>query len=316
MSSKSNPVKKYIFTNTFTTIGFLVLIADLVLGIIGHFWTPYSPTATFAPDLPPSLQHWLGTDTFGHDVFSVMLVSTLPTLLVGLGIGALTTLISTAIGILGGYYGARRTGVIIDVATILALATPGILILILLGAYFQSASSVIGYDVVVLALAITGWAWGAKMMRAQVLSLSNSEYIIASKLIGEKSWRIMFQQILPPVVPLTMGQFLFGTLYGVLSLITAEFWGVIPVTTENLGTMLSLIASGSAYLVGDWWWILGAILPIVVMAIGIGFLIEGLDEISDPRLRKMKFTTEKIEVPVPTDEKVVNIVITREEVEK
>ncbi|AOL16521.1 sugar ABC transporter permease [Sulfolobus sp. A20] len=313
MSSK---IKKYIFTNAFTTVGFSILIADLILGIIGHFWTPYPPTATFTPNLPPSSQHLLGTDTFGHDVFSVMLVSTLPTLLVGLGIGALTTLISTAIGILGGYYGARRTGVIIDVATILALAIPGVLILILLGAYFQSASSVIGYDVVVFALAITGWAWGAKVMRAQVLSLSNREYIIASKLIGEKSWRIMFQQILPPIVPLTMGQFLFGTLYGVLSLTTAEFWGVIPVTTENLGTMLSLIASGSAYLIGDWWWILGAILPIVVMAIGIGFLIVGLDEISDPRLRKMKFTTEKIEVPIPTDEKVVNIVVTREEVEK
>ncbi|TRM73421.1 ABC transporter permease, partial [Sulfolobus sp. A20-N-F8] len=56
MSSK---IKKYIFTNAFTTVGFSILIADLILGIIGHFWTPYPPTATFTPNLPPSSQHLL-----------------------------------------------------------------------------------------------------------------------------------------------------------------------------------------------------------------------------------------------------------------
>ncbi|MEB3691181.1 MAG: ABC transporter permease [Caldisphaeraceae archaeon] len=309
---KMIPIKKTIFRNRLITVGVIIIIIDFVLGVVGQFWQPYSPAQIFVSGLPPSTSHLLGTDNYGHDVFSVMLISTLPTLLVGIGVGILTTLISSIIALLSGYYGYGRKGILIDMATILALAIPGIILLIIIGAYFASASKAFGYFGIVLTLSVTGWAWGAKTMRSQVLSLSNREYILASKLIGEKPWKIMLDQLLPPIFPLVIGQFLFGTLYGILSLATAEFFGAIPVTTQNLGTMMSLISSSSAYLIGYWWWILGAILPIIIVAIGIGMLMIGLDEITDPRLKKIRVRFREPQISIPTDEKIILLNLPKE----
>ncbi|WP_016730946.1 ABC transporter permease [Saccharolobus islandicus] len=307
-------IKKYILGNKLIATGFFIILADTILGIIGQFWTPYQPFSTFTPSLPPSFQHLLGTDVYGYDVFSQMLRFTLPTLLVGYAIGVITTIIAAIVSLLAGYYASKVVGTILDILLIVVLSIPGIVLLIVIGAYFESANLKVGYFTIILTLTLTGWAWGARNIRPQVMSLSNKDYIIASKLIGEKSWRIMFTQIMPPIIPLLVSQFLFGTLYGILSLATAEFFGAIPVTTENLGTMLSLIVSSAAYLSGNWWWILGAILPIIILAIGIGFMMVGFDEIADPRLRKIKFSIDKIEIPIQTDEKVITIIVRNQEV--
>ncbi|QXJ27587.1 hypothetical protein J5U23_00454 [Saccharolobus shibatae B12] len=307
-------IKKYILYNKLIAAGFFIILAVTALGIVGQFWTPYPPFATFSPSLPPSLQHLLGTDVYGYDVFSQMLRFTLPTLLVGYAIGVITTIIAAIVSLLAGYYASKVFGTILDILLIVVLSIPGIVLLIIIGAYFESANLKVGYFTIILTLTLTGWAWGARNIRPQVMSLSNKDYIIASKLVGEKSWRIMFTQIMPPIIPLFISQFLFGTLYGILSLATAEFFGAIPVTTENLGTMLSLITSSAAYLSGNWWWILGAVLPIIILAIGIGFMMVGFDEIADPRLRKIKPSIDRIEIPIQTDEKIITIVVRKQEV--
>ncbi|BBD73253.1 peptide ABC transporter permease [Sulfodiicoccus acidiphilus] len=307
-SSMLRNVRTALSTNKYMTAGLAIVLADLVFGIIGALWTPYPPNAMFNPSQPPSLAHLLGTDGYGHDVFSEMMADTLPTLLVGFAVGLGNALIALVVGLVGGYYGEGIWGAVIDVATILALTIPGIILLVVIGAYFASAKAALGYGVVVLALSLTGWAWGAKVIRSQVLSISKEEYILASKIVGERSSRIIFGQVLPPVLPLAVGGFLFGTLYGILSLVTAEFWGVIPVSTQNLGTMLSLIASSGAYLTNQWWWILGAMLPILVLAVGIGFMNIGFDQIADPRLKEQK-TTSQEKIQVSTDEGEIEVLL-------
>ncbi len=297
-----NTLGKVIFANKFIAAGFILLLADLVMGIIGAFWTPYSVNSTFSFSSPPSWRHLLGTDAYGHDVLSEMLHDTLSTLLVGFGVGVLVALLSTLIGLLGGYYAGKVASVIIDIITITVLTIPGVILLVVMGSYFRTANLGLSYSITILALALVGWAFGARQIRAQVLSLSNREYIIASKLIGEKSYRIIFTQLLPPILPLTFAQFLFGTLYGVLSLVTAEFWGVLPATSSNLGTMLAFITTNAAYVSNQWWWILGAIIPILILGAGIGLLNIGIDEIIDPRLREIKAPKIKRKVVITTDE--------------
>jgi len=292
VSKYYNRIRKTLFNNKFILAGIVIILVDFAIGIVGAFWTPYPVSETFGISLPPSSAHILGTDEFGHDVLSVMMASTLTSLIVGISVGALIAIISTLIGLFGGYYGGKISGVIIDILTITALTIPGVILLVIIEAYFRAASSTINitlsYIIVVIGLAITSWAFGAKQIRAQVLSISKRDYIIASRLIGEKSWRIIFNQILPSILPLTVAQFLFGVLYGILSLITAEFWGVLPTNINNLGTMLFFISSNGAYLSNQWWWILGAIIPIMVLGAGLGILNIGIDEFIDPRLKEVK----------------------------
>ena len=163
----------------------------------------------------------------------------------------------------------------------------------------------------VLGLAITGWAFGAAQIRSQVLSLSRRDYILASKILGEKSWRILATQVLPPILPLAFMQFLYGVLYGVLSLTTIEFWGVLPSNLFNLGTMLNLISTNASYLSNQWWWILGSIFPILILGVGLGFLNIGMDEFTDPRLKKVRPLAQMWEVEIPAGSGVMRIQVPR-----
>jgi peptide/nickel transport system permease protein len=300
---------KVITKNKFIAIGVALLLLDIILGIIGSIWTPYSVNASFSFSEPPSWKHLLGTDAYGHDVLSEMLHDTLPTLEVGFGVGALVALLSTIIGLLGGYYAGKTASIIIDIITITVLTIPGVILLVVISSYFRVANISVSYGITILSLSIVGWAFGARQIRSQVLSLSNREYIIASKLIGEKSYTIIFTQLLPPILPLAFAQFLFGTLYGVLSLVTAEFWGVLPATSSNLGTMLAFISTNAAYVSNQWWWILGAIIPIIILGTGIGFLNIGIDEFVDPRLREIKLPQVRRIVKIPTDNGVIEVSI-------
>lgn len=302
-------VFKPIVKNKFIFTGILLILLDIIIGIIGIMWTPYSINSSFAASQPPSWSHILGTDAYGHDVLSEMLRDTLPTLVVGFAVGALVALLSMVIGLLGGYYVGKSVGIIIDIVTITALSIPGVVLLVVISSYFRVANINIGYGTTIIALSLIGWAFGARQIRSQVISLSNREYIIASKLIGEKSYRIIFTQLLPPILPLVFAQFLFGTLYGILSLVTAEFWGVLPATSNNLGTMLALIAANAAYVSNQWWWILGAIIPIIIIGLGIGFLNIGIDEFIDPRLKEIKPPEIKRTVKIPTDEELIEVSI-------
>ncbi|BBD73260.1 hypothetical protein HS1genome_1649 [Sulfodiicoccus acidiphilus] len=295
-------VRKTLFANRFLTAGIVLVLIDLAIGIVGRVWTPYPPGADFGISQPPSLAHLLGTDEFGHDVLSEMMYDTLPTLIVGFGVGLSIALISTVIGLVSGYYGRKVSGVVIDVLTTTALTIPGVVLLVVIGAYFRTASESLGYLVIVFALAITGWAFGAKQIRSQVLGLANREYVLASKMLGEKWYRILFTQLLPPILPLTVAQFLFGTLYGILSLVTAEYWGVLAATTNNLGTMIAFIAANAAYLSNQWWWILGAILPIIILGGGLGCLNLGLDEFIDPRLKVVEPEVPLKDIELPIDQ--------------
>jgi peptide/nickel transport system permease protein len=299
-------VRSLILANKFITAGLILVIFDIALGVIGQFWTPYSLSQTFGISQPPSWAHILGTDEFGHDVLSVMLASTLPTLEIGFAAGLFTSIVATLAGIVGGYYGGKISGVVLDVVTTTMLTIPGIVLLVVIASYFRAGSVsvnvALGYVIVIVGLAITSWAFGAKQIRAQVLSLSKRDYIIASRLLGEKSWRIIFTQILPPILPLFFAQFLFNTLYGILSLATAEYWGVLPANINNLGVMLFYIASNGAYLSNQWWWILGSIIPIIILGAGLGLINIGIDEFIDPRLKEVKPIAVPDVIKIPIEE--------------
>ena len=192
-------------------LGFFVLLA-----IIGPFVAPYSPDQTFANapvPLPPSAAHWLGTTQLQQDVFSQLLVGGGDMILVAFVGGVIATVLSVIIGVTAGYLGGTADDLLSMLANIF-LVLPALPLLIIMFGFLGRSSST---DLLLIGLiiSITGWAFGARVLRAQTLSLRNRDYVDSAKITGERWWRIIATEILPNLTPIVATSFLFTVLYAV-----------------------------------------------------------------------------------------------------
>jgi peptide/nickel transport system permease protein len=258
-------------------LGFFVLVA-----IFGPIFLTKDPN-TFSPDIlsPPSATHWLGTTQTGQDVFLQVVVGTRVSLLLGFITGLVATIISVVVGLAGGYLG----GVIDDVLSMVTnifLVLPGLPLAIVLAAFLPYKGPLtIGFVTV-----ITGWSWGARVLRSQTLSMRSREFVEASKASGESSTRIIFFEILPNEIAIVAAELLGTIIYAILAETGLEYLGLGDVTTVSWGTMFYWAGNNDAILLGAWWWILPPGLCIAVLGAGLAFINFGIDEIANPRLRK------------------------------
>ncbi len=229
----------------------------------------------------PSATHWLGTTQTGQDVFLQVVVGTRVSLLLGFITGLVATIISVVVGLAGGYFG----GVIDDVLSMVTnvfLVLPGLPLAIVLAAFLPYKGPLtIGFVTV-----ITGWSWGARVLRSQTLSMRSREFVEASKASGESSMRIIFFEILPNEIAIVAAELLGTIIYAILAETGLEYLGLGDVTTVSWGTMFYWAGNNDAILLGAWWWILPPGLCIAVLGAGLAFINFGIDEIANPRLRK------------------------------
>ncbi|ACP39042.1 ABC transporter permease [Saccharolobus islandicus] len=267
-------------------VGFYILLGIIVFSLIGIFYTPYNPSATnFPRDLPPSPQHLLGTDDYGHDIFSQLLVGGFPVIGVGFAVGLIGTLIAILIGITAGLYAETMIDRVLSAITQIFLIIPGILIIELIGAYLGAVQFKLGYITILFALSLTGWAWGARVLRSLVLSLRRREYILSSDLIGESKLSIIFNQIIPNNLPFIASNFFFTAIYGIAGFTFIYYFGLGSLTQVNWGTMLYWSLGGEAYLRGLWWWYIPPGLMIGLVAFSFALINIGIDRVANPRLR-------------------------------
>src|SRR3989442_1697863 len=169
-------------------VGFVVLVA-----ILGPILIRQNPTALSSDVLqPPSTTHWLGTTKTGQDVFAQVVVGTRISLLLGFGTGLLATSISVIVGLTAGYFG-RLVDEVLSLIINIFLVIPAIPLAIILAAYFPFR----GPLPLAIIVTITGWAWGARILRAQTLSMRRREFVEAARASGETPLRIIFTEILP-----------------------------------------------------------------------------------------------------------------------
>jgi peptide/nickel transport system permease protein len=281
-------------------VGLYILLAIIIFSLIGVFYTPYNPASTqFPRDLPPSPQHLLGTDDYGHDIFSQLLVGGFPVIGVGLLTGLIGTLIAILVGVTAGLYADTLIDRILSGITQIFLIIPGILIIELIGAYLGAVQIKLGYLTILLALSTTGWAWGARVLRSLVLSLRRREYILSSELVGESKFSIIFRQIIPNNLPFIASNFFFTAIYGITGFTFIYYFGLGSLTQINWGTMLYWSLGGEAYLRGLWWWYIPPGLMIGLVAFSFALINIGIDRVANPRLRvwdvkKYKKQLEKI----------------------
>lgn len=266
--------------NPRATMGLLILAGFGLLALLGPELTPHDPRAFLdMPNQPPNAQFWLGTTGDGKDVFSQTLAGTRQTLLIGFGTGGIVVLLGAVIGTLGGYFGGWLDEVL-SLLTNVFLVLPGLPLAVLIAGYLPPSPWTI-----TLALTVTGWAWHARVARAQALSLRHRDFVLAAQLLGETHLRIITREILPNMRAVLFADFVRATIFAIGAQVGLEFLGLGDVTRVSWGTNLYWAANNGAILTGAWWTILPTGACIALVGFALALVNSGLDEYSNPRLR-------------------------------
>ena len=260
-------------------LGFFVLIA-----IIGPLVTPYDPGYQNPnPALSmnaPSAAHLLGTTQSGQDVLSQLLVGIRLTLELALVVGVIATALSVIVGVAAAFLGGIWDE-LLSLAINVFLVIPALPLLIVLLGYLPHT----GQTATILVLAGLGWPWGARVIRAQTLTIRNRDFIAASRESGESSWRIIASEIVPNEVSLIAANFVNTVLYAIGASVALAFVGVTNLSSWSLGTMLYWAESQQALQFGAWWWFVPPGLAVALMGTSLVLLNTGIDELGNPRLR-------------------------------
>jgi peptide/nickel transport system permease protein len=262
--------------------GLIILGVIVVVAVFAPQLAPHSPTATtFPPYRGPDSVNWLGTTGNGQDVFSQLIYGARVSLLVGLGAGAMATVEAVVLGLIAGY----RPGVVDEVigfVTNLALVVPGLPLMIILAAYLADHS----VWTIVLVVAFTSWATGARVMRSQTSTLRTRDFVTSAVFSGERLPRVVFREILPNMTSLVAASFLAAATAAVLAEASLEFLGLGNPATVSWGTVLYAAEQQNALLTGQWLMVLAPGLAIVLLMMSLTLINFGIDALSNPRLRE------------------------------
>jgi peptide/nickel transport system permease protein len=252
------------------------------VAVFAPLLAPHSPTATtFTPYSSPSSVNWFGTTGNGQDVFSQMVYGARISLLVGLVAGGAATLVAVTVGLIAGY----RPGLVDEVLgfiTNLALVIPALPLMIILAAYIQGRS----VWTIVLVVAFTSWATGARVIRSQTSTLRTREFVTSAVFSGERLLRVAFREILPNMTSLVAASFFSAATAAVLAEASLEFLGLGNPSAVSWGTILYYAQQQNALLTGQWAMILAPGLAIVLLMVSFTMINFGVDALSNPRLRE------------------------------
>ncbi len=269
------------FRNGKSITGLIIIAVFAIAAIFAPLIAPYGPLEKDYDALkqPPSAEHWLGTTHLGEDVFSQIIYGTRGVLVVGLVAGVLATFVAVFVGVAAGYVRGWKSESL-SALTNVFLVIPGLPLMIIIASQYDDPSIVL----ISAVIAITGWAWGARVLRAQTMSLRNRDFVQAARANGEKLLRIITVEMLPNLTAIIASSFVGTVTAAVLGLTTLAFIGVIPITNLNWGTILFWAQQNGAF-PDFWWWYIPAGLCIAVFGMALSLVNFGIDEYVNPRLR-------------------------------
>ncbi|MCP2032447.1 peptide/nickel transport system permease protein [Okibacterium sp. HSC-33S16] len=264
----------------------LTLIGGIALfGIVGPYFT-MDPTEIRNIGLTgPSAEHILGTTQTGQDVFAQLALATRGSLEIGLIVGVLATVLSAIFGILGTYIGGFADEAFSLFSNVF-LVIPGLPLVIVISGFVPPESR--GLWTIAVVLAITSWAGSARVLRAQTLSIRSRDYVSASRVAGERAWRVIAVEILPNLLPVLASQFVFAVIAAILGEAGLSFLGLGASNSSTLGTMLFYAQNGFALPLGAWWWFGPPGLIIALFGMGLSLVNFSIDEIINPKLKNVR----------------------------
>jgi peptide/nickel transport system permease protein len=263
-------------------VAFFVLIA-----LAAPLLTPYNPNASVVVgSLPPSSAHIFGTTGLGQDLFAQIVYGARVSLMIGFLAAIGSTVLQVLFGLTSAYFG----GLVDDLLSLLInvfLVLPGLPLAIVLASLASSANAANKNEfVIALVLLFTSWSYGARVLRAQTLSLKEREFVAAARAAGETSLRIIFAEILPNEIALVASTFIGTFVYAIGAEVALEFLGLGDTSQASWGVILYWAQINAALIVGKWWQFVPAGLCVAVLCAGLTFINFGIDELANPRLRE------------------------------
>lgn len=266
-----------IFTNTLAKAGFVIIAGIFVLAMLAPWLAPYDPDAinVKAILLSPSTAHWMGTDGLGRDVLSRMLYGGRISLLVGFVAVGISTLIGVLLGALAGYYRGWVDTLIMRLVDIM-LSIPSFFLILAVIAFLTPSI----WNVMIV-IGLTSWMGVTRLVRAEFLSLADREFILASRTLGAKDFRLIFLHLLPNSFTPIIVSAVLGVASAVLLESGLSFLGLgVQAPQASWGNILT---DAQEYLQFAWWLSLFPGLAIFLTVLGYNLLGEGLRNAFDPR---------------------------------
>jgi ABC-type dipeptide/oligopeptide/nickel transport system permease subunit len=262
-------------------IGLILLVFVSLIAIFAPIIAPYDPYDVLQRGergVAPSFEHLLGTTSFGQDIFSMLIYGARVSMSIGIITATLISFTGAIIGIAAGYLGKLTDVVIMRIVDVM-LVIPTLPIVIVLTNLFGKS-----YPMLILIFTIFGWAGLSRVVRSQVLTIKNTNYVKSTELFGASKWYVMIKHILPGV----SNQLIMNTAMTAAGVMIAEaglsFLGLGNTEFISWGKMLAEAQSNGAFLLGYWWWIIAPGIGIFLSVSAFMLIGYSLEEIFNPRM--------------------------------
>ena len=269
---------------------FLVIVATLT-AIFAPVLTSYDASEiirdsnnralTFAP---PSVHGVLGTDDAGHDVWSQLVYGARISLVVGFMAGFIAMFVGSALGIVAGYFGGKIDSLIMRITDVLLVIPDLPLMLVLVATIRQMELKISPLAVLIVVIGLLYWTSTARLIRSQVLTVKERQFVARARAIGAGHWHIIRKHILPQLMPLIVTNTVLILSTAILIESGLAFLGLGDPTRPSWGTMLNFAFDRSAISNGAWWFYLPPGIAILWVSLGCILLGNVLEEMLNPRL--------------------------------
>ena len=276
---------RYLRRNKSLGIGLTVLLLLVAFTVIGLLAVDpkHAYPLTAPAKRPPSWQYPFGTDFFGRNLLSAMAMGMWQTAIIGVLAGALGTFIGVVLGFISAYFGGWIDGTVKIICQILT-PIPVLLIQVVL------ASSLDKRDVTILTMALIvvmlAWMWPTLVIRSQVLTMKERQFVSVAKLSGVGDLGIIFQEILPNLLPFIAAAFVGQVFAAVFASFYLAVLGLGPLREPLLGNIIWAAQSQGAFFNGWWWWPIEPAVAMILILGSLALIIMGLDELANPRVRR------------------------------
>ena len=273
---------KELFRDYRFTVSFVLLSLLLALAVLS-FFSPYDPVRWLQVprDKPPAWPHILGTNSKGQDVFWEATFAIRNSLIIAFIAGIVSRVVAVLVGFIAGYRGGLVDRMLMGIADAL-LVIPLFLILVMIAMLLREAMTLINTG---LLLAFFGWAWDARTIRSQILSLREREFTQTSLLSGNGTLPLVTKEYLPFTIPLILSTLINNIAWAIGMEIVLAILGLVRLEIPTLGTMLKWAIDYQAMLLGHWWWILTPLVLTVFLLVALYLLSVSVSEYLDPRVR-------------------------------
>ncbi|NMB38811.1 MAG: ABC transporter permease [Firmicutes bacterium] len=275
-------ISKELFKDYRFLFAFIVLCFLIILALLSAF-SPYDPSFWFyvPRDLPPSWTNILGTSSKGQDIFWQATFAIRNSLIISVIAGVVSRIIAILVGLIAGYRGRTVDRVLMFLSDGF-LVIPLFLIIVMLAMLIRDKMNIVTTG---LLLAIFGWAWDARVIRSQILSLREREFTQTAILSGTGTVKLVLKEYLPYITPLAFSTLINNMSWAIGMEITLSIVGLTNMDIPTLGTMLKWSLNYQSLLLGRWNWLLTPVILSILLFIALYWLSISISEYLDPRTR-------------------------------